>query len=391
MTFEPSILQTIGLVGGSIAFSFSGNITPVMAQSMQNVIPPADQSRPFNSGARSMPGNGSTVSFPSNGLPPQTEIFGISSSYRLGIGDEISINTFGAEEYSTEVIVLQDGTINLPRVGQVFVLGMTFQETENAVEASYARFLQQPMVSVSPSSLRPVRVAIAGEVRRPGSYTVQRASEARNDNTFDSRFPTLTEAIAQAGGITGKANVREIELRRPVAYNRFETQTFDLWELISSGDLQQDVVLQSGDEVFVPTAMALTPEDATAIADASFAPDSINIFVAGEVESPGLQEVPLNTPLNQVILNAGNFNPRARRSTVQLVRLNPDGTVNERQIDIDLAADINDETNPILTDKDVVVVGRSGLATFGDATNIVLSPITRILNTILGFERLLFD
>ena len=321
----------------------------------------------------------------------QDDIFGIPSSYRLGIGDVIAVNLFGAEEYSAEVIVLQDGTINLPRVGQVFVLGQTFQETENTLTGHYARFIREPIVTVTAQSLRPVRIAIGGAVRKPGSYTVQRAVETRDNNIFDSRFPTLTEAISQAGGITGNANIREVELRRPVGYDEFEVRMFDLWELVQSSDLRQDVVLQSGDEIFVPTAVAMSPEEATAIADVSFAPEAINVYVAGEVENPGFQALPLNSSLNQAILSAGNFNPRANKSVVQLVRVNPDGTVTQREISVDLAADVNDELNPILTDQDVVIVGRSGLARFGDSAGIALSPVTQILNTILGLQRLLFD
>jgi polysaccharide export outer membrane protein len=373
---------------GGVALLMVGPPPGAIAQSMGDAVQRSNPSIPFEGLPGSMANPGGDLPGIPNGLPDQSGVFGISSSYRLGIGDGIRIDVFGAEEYNASPIVLQDGTINLPRVGQVFVLGMTLSETEAAVAASYGTFIRSPIVTVTPVNLRPIRIAIAGEVQRPGSYTIQRAADALNTNTFDGRFPTLTEAIAQAGGITGQANVREIKLRRPVAYNRFEEKNFDLWALVQSADLRQDVILQSGDEIFVPAAVAITPEEATEIASASFAPESINIFVAGEVVRPGAQQVPLNTPLNQVILNAGNFNNRAKRSSVTLVRLNPNGTVTEREINIDLAASINDATNPILTDKDVVIVGRSGLAAFGDATGLVLNPITRVIGAILGFENL---
>ncbi|MGF1569326.1 MAG: SLBB domain-containing protein [Nodosilinea sp.] len=321
---------------------------------------------------------------------PQPGPAGVSSAYRLGIGDVVKVDVFGAEEYGGQFIVLQDGTINVPRIGQVFVLGFTFAETESAVAGRYLRFLNQPIVTVSPVTLRPVRVAVAGEVRRPGSYTIQRATETGNTNDFDDRFPTLTEAISQAGGITSQANISEVTLRRPVSHNEFQVTTYNLWDLIQSGDLSNDIVLQSGDEITIPTAVSVTPEEATEVSGANFAPDAIIVYVAGEVARPGEIEVPLNTPLNQALLNAGGFNNRANRATVDLVRLNPDGTALEQQIDVDLSQGINDENNPILKDRDVVVVNRSGLARVGDATDILLSPVTRVLNTILGLQRL-FD
>lgn len=322
--------------------------------------------------------------------PLQTDVFGIPSAYRLGIGDVITINVFGAEDYSTEVIVLQDGTINLPRIGPVFVLGQTFQETERTVASRYSRFIRQPIVTVFPITLRPVRIAIAGEVKRPGSYTFDQGLD-RDGNQPANGFPSLTAAISLAGGITGKANIQDVQVRRYVTHNDTEVSTFNLWELIQSGDLRQDVVLQSGDEVFIPTATDVTPAQTSELARASFAPETIQVYIAGEVENPGTLDVPLDTALNQAILNAGGFNSRANRTVVDLVRVNPDGTVSQRKIEVDFNQDINEEINPILVDQDIIVVNRSGLTRFGDSVGIVLSPVTQILNTILGLDRLLFD
>jgi polysaccharide export outer membrane protein len=313
----------------------------------------------------------------------------LDTTYRLGIGDVIEVSVFGAEEYSTQALVLQDGAINLPRAGAVVVQGLTLREAEVAIATRYSTFLRQPLISVSPVNLRPVRIAISGEVKRPGSYIVQQSTDGR-DNTFsDSRFPTLTEALSQAGGITARADISEVVLRRPVGYNQVQTSRFDLWELIQAGDLSRDIVLQSGDEVFVPTATALGPGEATALGSANFAPDTISVFVAGEAANPGPVQVPLNTSLNEVLLNAGGFDRRrANTNTVTLVRLAPDGTAVAQPIDVDFTQDLGTPNNPILNDRDMIVVDRSGLTTFGDTTSTLLSPFTQILNSIFGFQRL---
>lgn len=301
------------------------------------------------------------------------------STYRLGIGDVITVSIFGAEDYSGEFIVLPDGTINLPRAGQLFVLGLPLRDVELAVASSYAPFIRQPLITVIPQTLQPIRVALAGEIRRPGSYQV---------GDSGTEFPTLTEAIALAGGITGKADIRQIELRRHVGFRRKEMDQFNLWDLIQSGDLAQDIVLQSGDEIFIPTNTAVTNEDAIALASASFAPETVSIYIAGEVSRPGLQELPLNTSLNQAILASGNLTPRADLSAVDFIRVNPDGTVVQRRIAVDLSADINENNNPILTERDVIVVSRSGLARLGDSLGIVLNPVTQVLGAIFGFRNL---
>jgi polysaccharide export outer membrane protein len=83
--------------------------------------------------------------------------------------------------------------------------------------------------------------------------------------------------------------------------------------------------------------------------------------------------------LNQALLAAGGFNNRrARRSSVELIRLNPDGTVSQRTVAINLAQGINEATNPILRNNDVVIVGRSGSASFSDALDGVLDTLGRI-------------
>jgi len=351
--------------------------TPALAQSMQQAT------QTFHS-APAGATMGTTVPF-----QPTADAQRLDATYRLGTGDVIAINVFGAEEYSSEAIVLQDGAINLPRAGQVLVQGLTLREAEAAIATRYGVFLRQPIVSVSPVNLRPVRIAISGEVNRPGSYTVQRASDTNNSNAFDSRFPTLTEAISQAGGITARANIGEVALRRPVGYNQVQTSRYNLWELIRSGDLTKDIVLQGGDEIFIPTATATNAQEANDLASANFAPDSINVFVAGEVTRPGPLQVALNTSLNEVLLNAGGFDRRrANVNTVDLIRLAPDGTAIKQQVRVDFSQAVGSANNPILSDRDVIVVDRSGLAVLGDTTTTLLNPFTSIINSIFGFRRL---
>jgi polysaccharide export outer membrane protein len=133
----------------------------------------------------------------------------------------------------------------------------------------------------------------------------------------------------------------------------------------------------------------VNPEDASLYGSASFSPDSIRVTVVGEVVEAGVVEIPPNTPMNQAILSAGGFNTRARRGTVRLVRLNPDGTVIEERIPIDFAQGISEE-NPILQNNDVVIVGRSNLASISDTLGTILTPLDRFFS-ILSAPFRLFD
>ncbi len=111
--------------------------------------------------------------------------------------------------------------------------------------------------------------------------------------------------------------------------------------------------------------------------------------VVGEVVKPGTIEVPPNTPLNQAILTAGDFDKRrADQSTVELIRLNPNGTVTKTSINVDFSQGINEKTNPILRNNDVVVVHRSNLASATDTLGAVLSPFTGLTGFFNGFFNL---
>ncbi|WAL59171.1 polysaccharide biosynthesis/export family protein [Thermocoleostomius sinensis] len=317
------------------------------------------------------PASSPTSNSTSSGTP---EI--LSEAYTLGTGDRISISIFGAPEYSGEALVLPDGSLNLPTAGSVAVRGMTLQQAAQAIAQKYAPFVNRPYVTVTLVSLRPVRVGIAGAVNRPGSYTL--SSEEK------SEFPTLTDAIQSAGGITSRADLRQIQIRRQQP-DAEQVIDINLWEMLQSGDLSKDIVLHGGDTIFIPTADTLTPADALQLGTASFAPDTVTVYVVGEVGSPGAVNVPANTPLNQAILAAGGLNQlRAESDSVKLVRLNPDGTVSQQTVAVQFDQDVNEASNPTLQNNDVIVVGRSDLANFAATTELALGPFGRIISSFLG-------
>lgn len=341
-------------------------------------VPLPELSPEFNAGTSATQYEIFNENNPNPGLPqPATPT--ISDRYTLGPGDRIGISIFGAEQYSGEALVLTDGTVNLPTAGSVAVQGLTFTEAADAIAVAYRPYLRRAVVTVSPLALRPVRVAIAGAVKRPGSYTI--SLEQRQEGGF----PTLTEAIQLAGGITPRADLREIEVQRSPSGNAAQSMTVNLWELVTDADLSKDITLQSGDSIFIPTAEALTAAEAIQIGSTSISPESITVFVIGEVETPGPIQVAPNTPLNQALLSAGGFDPvRADKDEVNLVRLNPDGTVVEREIEIDLGNELSEENNPALLENDVIVVGRSSLTRFSDSAGQITTPIGRILSTVFG-------
>ncbi|HEY9662149.1 MAG TPA: SLBB domain-containing protein, partial [Allocoleopsis sp.] len=133
--------------------------------------------------------------------------------------------------------------------------------------------------------------------------------------------------------------------------------------------------------IVVPKADEIDPAQASAVASASFSPSTIQINVVGEVQTPGGVALPPNSTLNQAILAAGGFNTRAS-DNVNLIRLNPDGTVSRQEIDVNYSAGIDAAGNPILQNNDVIVVGRSGLASVTDTLGAILSPVGSVLSIL---------
>lgn len=265
-----------------------------------------------------------------------------------------------------------------------------------ATSINLAELRQFASTSFAIPANRPRTVTVVGEVNRPGSYvvigggvnTAAATDQGGNVGANNNGLPTVTRAIQLAGGITSEADIRNILIRRPTRAGTEHSISVNLWDLLRTGDVAQDTLVQEGDTIVVATATDVNPAEATELADANFSPATIPVSVVGEVKTPGVLNLPPNTPMNQAILSAGGFNDaRARRSTVELVRLNPDGTVTRRNIQTNFEQGINEQTNPRLRANDIVVVNRSGIARIGDTLGTAFGPLGGVLNLFrfLGF------
>ena len=260
---------------------------------------------------------------------------------------------------SNQNLTLRDGdTIVIPPTANV-----------NAAETA-----QLAASNLTVESTQPFSIAIVGQVARPGAYSLGGTNNGQSSGVVNNQ-PTVTQAIQLAGGVKPLANLRQIEVRRPTRNGSEQVIALDFWRLLNAGDLSQDLILQQGDTVMIPTATAMTSAEMAELASTSISPTSIQVNVVGEVEKPGAVQVQANTTLNQAVLAAGGLNRQARR-TVQLIRINPDGTLTKQQIRVDLTQGINPETNPILFNNDVVIVGET-------TTSRILNQLGGALNTVL--------
>ena len=302
---------------------------------------------------------------------------------RTGNGQNLPINLLSLlrdGDFSQDII-LQDGdTIVLPTSTTIGNANSTLISASN----------------LGPQSISPVKVVVVGEVNRPGTYTVRGDANTTNNNTQltgNVTLPTVTQAIQAAAGIKPTADIRQIQLIRRTRTGE-QKIALNLFELLRTGDTNQDIILQEGDRILIPIAQSINPQDVDVIASSTFSPATIKVNVIGEISTKfpkgqlGTIDMPPNTTLNQAILIAGGFdNARANKNEVDFIRLNPNGTVTKRLIKLNFARGIDNETNPRLQNNDTIVIGRTNLTRIGDGFSSVLGPFAPIFSLFNIFGR----
>ncbi len=293
--------------------------------------------------------------------------------YILGPGDGLDLKLFDAPELSGAIDVLIDGTVSLPLVGNVSVQGLTISQAQQWFTVLYRKQLRRPDLQLRMLKLRPVRVALVGEVERPGIYAV---SSEKNI------LPTVIDALQNAGGITLNADLRQVQLQRrlPGEAPAYKLTSLNLLDVVFKGDQQQNPLLFDGDTIRVGRAEQPVPES-VALASTNLTAKRITVYVVGEVERPGPTEVSANIPLVQAVLAAGGPKlNRASRSNVELVRINRNGTALKETFKLDFSQGASNAKNPPLRDGDTVIVNRNGLAVASDALNALGQPLTSVVN-----------
>ncbi len=199
-----------------------------------------------------------------------------------------------------------------------------------------------------------VKVAILGEVGKPGTYTLRGESGAASAAGTVGRVtpPTLTEAIKIAGGSTASADLSRIKVRRNTRTGAGQTVPINLMSLLQSGDFGQDIILQDGDTILLPTATEINNANSALVAASNLGPQAISppkVVVVGEVNRPGTYTVKgesnntnNNTQLTgtvalptvtNAIQAAAGIKPTANISQIQLIRMTRSG---EQKIAINL-------------------------------------------------------
>jgi len=324
-------------------------------------------------------------------------------AYILGPGDQVRLNVLdpGASDLSGTFDILNDGSASFALLGSVVLSGLTLNQAQQWLQSLYGRHLVRPDLNVSVVRPRPLQVSVVGEVVAPGLYTLTSGETAQVEGLSTgggssgitlSGLPTVVTAIQKAGGLTLNANLADVRLQRRIPGDASQLRETDLnlISLLRLGDKAQNPFLFDGDTIVIGSAPA-PDRDVMELAAANLSPQQIGVTVVGEVVTPGRLNLAANTPVVQAVLAAGGpKNWRGKRSDVELVRINRNGTATRQLITIDYNQGVSGLRNPPLRDGDTVVVNRTNFAVATDALGAVTTPISGLVSA-WGLVRLIQD
>ena len=320
------------------------------------------------------------------GQPDPAGLVAAQNAYIIGPGDQLQLTLLdpGVANLSGEFEILNDGSASLALLGSVVLEGLTVNQATGWLQSLYGRYLLRPDLNLRVVQPRPIQVSLVGEVESPGLYSLTAGEGSQTVGVGDSTpgLPTVVTAIQKAGGLTLNADLTNVRLQRrlPGDSQQLRETELNLAALLQLGDKYQNPFLFDGDTIVV--GKAITPDrDVMELAVANLSPQTIQVNVVGQVQSPGRIEVQANTPLVQAILAAGGpLTWRANRSNVELVRINRNGTATREIFSINYSKGVSRASNPPLRNGDTVIVNRSTFAVVTDAIDAVTQPLTGLVN-----------
>lgn len=214
-------------------------------------------------------------------------------NYRLGPGDEVIIDIFGANQTTLRSEISPEGSINVDVLGPIYLNGMTVEEAntylKKRLSSIYAGLGQgegNSDIRLSLGQIRTIQINVLGDVYFPGTYSV-------------SSFATAFHALYLAGGIKEPGSLRNIKVNR----NGKTIANVDIYDFLVNGSRKGDIRLEEGDVIIVPAYDCM-------------------VTLRGQVKRPMLFEMKQGENLQQVLTYAGGFAKGAYRDDVTVIRQN---------------------------------------------------------------------
>jgi polysaccharide export outer membrane protein len=222
-----------------------------------------------------------TVAF---SVPAFSQAPGSQTDYPLGAGDAIRIQVFQNPDLTIETRVSENGSITYPLIGALEIGGLPIEAAEKRIADAleHGGFLQKPQVNITLLLVRGNQVSVLGQVGRPGRFPL------------DTANTRLTDILAIAGGtlVSGDDVAIINGNRNGEAFHKM----VDIPAIFLQGNVQDDIVVQGGDVVYVHRAPVF--------------------YIYGETQRPGAYRVERGMTIMQALAQGGG--PTARGSEKRL-------------------------------------------------------------------------
>ncbi len=239
------------------------------------------------------------------------------AEYPLGAGDAIRIQVFQNPDLTIETRVSENGSITYPLIGAVEIGGLSLASAEKKIADALQKggFLQKPQVTIVLVQIRGNQVSVLGQVNRPGRFPLETATTR------------LSDMLATAGGATGGGD--DVAVVVGTRNGKLFRKQIDIPSIYLENKLQDDLVLQGGDSIYVHRAPVF--------------------YIYGEAQRPGAFRIERGMTIMQALATGGGPTGRGSERRLRLHRKAVDGSI------VQITPQLTDAVEP----NDVIYVNES--------------------------------
>jgi polysaccharide biosynthesis/export protein len=251
----------------------------------------------------------------------------MTSELPVGIGDLLEISVYNVPDFSRELRVTHAGTIRLPFLGDIRVVGQTASELETTLAALLdGTYVKDPQVSVFVKEPRSRMFSVLGAVHKPGRYQmlepitlVTAISAAGGLDLAKAGNTVMIQGLAETPSHVTPAGAVAVDEGEEEAQGVGRSLEVDLKKLLEGGDLSLDVPIQPGDVVSVPERVELA------------------FYVIGDVGRPGQFAFPEDRGINLrlAVAMAGGPTKTSKLKDTMLLRQLEDGSIQQIPMNLD--------------------------------------------------------
>lgn len=222
------------------------------------------------------------------------------SVYKIGPGDIISLTvTAGGEKQAElDLVVSEQGEINIPFIGNMAAAGLTLKNLEKKIYIPLEKdYFVNPQVNIQIKEYHSLSFTISGAVSKPDEYELD-------------FHPTIMDLIAQAGGVAkDRGNIAYV-LRSGSGSKKGSKNdpiNIDLSKLLDEGDMTQNIMLETGDTVYIPM-------------EANLDQARTKVYLEGEIKNPGMIDYQPGLTAFSACIIAGGFDKYAAPNRARIIR-----------------------------------------------------------------------